>query len=228
MIADPTLGISAERDFERLLGRSIRSVDSQQPVKLNPETWARYEEIHRAVPAGLPSAVSRDDLRRAAAVTDWSSPDQTSELFVGVMAWGSGTTNGRGPRYTDQALASGKVPGVLAEVWGLLQPTGADEAATAIDRAYQLHRQLPGVGPAFFTKLLWVVGTATGIGPVPLTLDARVWQSLGTLGWSSLEAAGGDRSWSARYVAYLLACEAWASAADHTPEDIEFTLFSSA
>jgi Putative 8-oxoguanine DNA glycosylase OGG-like protein len=159
---------------------------------------------------------------------DWTDPSAPAleSLFVHTMAWGSGTTNGRGPRYTDQALASGAVPEVMATLGRHLSSDGAAAAQhSRIAAAYTLHPRLPGVGPAFFTKLLWVVGGAIACAPTPLALDARVWDALAKLGWNSVEAAGGTRNRGKRYVAYLLACQSWAEQATCSPEDIEYTLF---
>jgi len=67
-----------------------------------------------------------------------------------------------------------------------------------------------GVGPAFYTKWFWAVGLDRNLNPTPLILDARVWASLGALGWDSRESAG-SRRWKHRYPAYLTAMEGWAS-----------------
>ena len=62
------------------------------------------------------------------------------------------------------------------------------------------------------------------------TRDARVWNSLADLGWSSLEAAGGSRRWPHRYAAYVESCHDWAAqlsstGCDVSAEDIEYALF---
>ncbi|ORV23003.1 hypothetical protein AWB99_24005 [Mycolicibacterium confluentis] len=58
-------------------------------------------------------------------------------------------------------------------------------------------------------------------------LDKRVWNSLGALGWNSLEAAGGQRNWGVRYAAYVDAMHKCADEAGQgvTAEDLEYTLF---
>ncbi len=65
-----------------------------------------------------------------------------------------------------------------------------------------------GIGPAFYTKWFWAAGLAQDLSPTPLILDARVWASLGALGWDSRQSAG-IRRWRDRYLAYLNSMEGW-------------------
>ncbi len=113
---------------------------------------------------------------------------------------------------------------VLSNARTLLEPSPTSADHESIASAYYLHRKLSGVGPSFFTKLLWVIGQSTAVEPVPLTLDARVWSALARIGWNSIDAAGSRRR-GQRYLAYLLACEKWAAHANCSPEDIEYTLY---
>lgn len=170
--------------------------------------------------ANLPDQIRRSDLVEAAQRLHWQQPDpaEVRRLFVLTMMWGSGTTNGRGPRNTQSALATANSIDTLIEVHSALQ--GGE-----IPRAYDLHRKLRGLGPSFHTKWLWLMGRVTGTTPQSLILDARVWATLSRLEWSSLMASGGDRRWGQRYVAYLRACELWARDAGVDAEDIEYTLF---
>lgn len=197
----------------------LSPVSGQVRVDINRPTWERYESIAGRLP---PTVVhlTRDDIRSSAAAT-WGrrvrpDDDAIERFFVAVMAWGSGTTNGRGPRYTNTALSSGNVPSVLRDAASAL--ADGDIAA-----AYGLHRRLPGVGPSFFTKMLWAIGTTLDVRPTPLIMDRLVWAALGEIGWNS-QVAAGSRRWGDRYVAYLRACEEWAGD-HHTPEDVEYTLF---
>lgn len=211
MTEDPTLAIAFPAD------RLERS-DSQSEIPLRPQTWNAYERI--AAVGELPSSLTRAELANACrtALKD-SSDDALRRLFVLTMMWGSGTRNGRGPRNTDKALASKDLTSILRRSRELLE--AGDPAS-----AYLLHHRVPGIGPAFFTKWLWVVGSAIGCQPQPLIQDSLVWKALGGLGWDSREAAS-SQSWGERYVAYLHACEKWAADAtgEHTPEDIEYSLF---
>jgi len=173
----------------------------------------------------LPASICRSDLAVLAANTDWQNDDEVRKLFVMTMAWGSGTTNGRGPRNTDAALSSVEKPALvgLREARRLL---GSGDIAGA----YNCARRLDGVGPAFLTKWLWVVGTTVRTAWSPLILDSRVWGGLSALKWDSRLAANSKRR-GKRYVAYLQACAAWASKLGNElqdgtrPEDIEYSLF---
>ncbi|MCB0980665.1 MAG: hypothetical protein H6513_17375 [Acidimicrobiaceae bacterium] len=232
LIGEPLDEPEGEMNHDATLG--IRLTDlcraqEQSPVRVNPETWARYPAI--AGLGAIPQEIRRTDLAERAGRISWDAPhhDEVARLFVLTMAWGSGVTNGRGPRYTGAALAAG------ASTIDTLVHTRALIAEGDVAGAYRLHRRLPGVGPSFHTKWMWVVGTTTPLtGPRPLILDSLVWQSLGADGihWDSVMAAGGSRDWGDRYVAYLHAAEAWADAASigtdggrYTAEDVEFTLF---
>ncbi|MFA5566518.1 MAG: hypothetical protein WC184_10885 [Acidimicrobiia bacterium] len=209
-ITDPTMGV--EFRFPVLRGAD------QLPVKTNPATWQKYETMRDF--GDLPKLISRDDLRQERASAGSLGDDEVlRRLFVMTMMWGSGTRNGRGPRNCDKALASKPLP--------VLRESAALVADGDLSAAYMLHKKLPGVGPAFFTKWLWLVGSNQDQQPQPLILDSLVWKSLAELGWDSREASG-SRLWAKRYVAYLNACRVWAKDNNTTPEDIEYTLFARA
>ena len=113
----------------------------QSPVRVNPETWARYPAI--AGLGAIPQEIRRTDLAERAGRISWDAPhhDEVARLFVLTMAWGSGVTNGRGPRYTGAALAAG------ASTIDTLVHTRALIAEGDVAGAYRLHRRLPGVRP---------------------------------------------------------------------------------
>jgi hypothetical protein len=185
-------------------------------VKINPSVWANYKSM--AGMDQLPGQLYRADLANVRRELDLSSAAAVRRLFVLTMMWGSGTSNGRGPRNTHAALEGPDVDDVLRRSIELV-------AAGEIGEAYDLHKKLRQVGPSFHTKWLWVIGSSAESRLRPLILDKLVWTALGTLGWDSRSAAGGNRRWSARYVAYLEACAEWASDVGCTPEDIEYSLF---
>lgn len=139
------------------------------------------------------------DLSRAC---DSGDPDDLVRLFVATMLWGSGTSNGRGPRYTAEALNDPRLVPSLTSTREMV--LNGDPG-----QAYAKFRS-SGVGPAFYTKWFWAAGLERELGPMPLILDARVWSSLGALGWDSRTSAG-SRRWKDRYPAYLTAMEGWAN-----------------
>ena len=198
----------------------VKSANTQYAIRTNPATWLAYCSMEKL--EELPSTITREELVKACKKLDFSDDKQLSLLFVKTMMWGSGTRNGRGPRNTHKALKTPTTLSVLREAQELV-------AAGELARAYQLHRRVPGVGPAFFTKWLWLMGASLERPkgtPQPLILDSRVWAALADLGWNSQKAADGSRHWGNRYEAYLLACAIWAKQHKKKPEDIEFSLFS--
>ena len=196
----------------------IHSASEQGQVEINTEIWTNYEAIAAVLPKPA-NSYSRVDLMKLVPVAFSENNHQMiSELFVKTMMWGSGTTNGRGPRYTSKALKDCDLAEILIEVRGLL-------LMSRISDAYDLHRQIPGVGPSFHTKLLWVIGSdIEDLNPRPLILDELVWKGLGAIGWSSVRAAETLRR-GRRYIAYIKFCQQLVSDTEHTPEDIEYSLF---
>jgi hypothetical protein len=87
-------------------------------------------------------------------------------LWVAVMMWGSGTSNGRGPWRTAQGLASDQLLRVLNDTASLV----CDGDLGAAFEAFRL----PGCGPSFFTKWFWAVSLTASPNPSPLILDERV------------------------------------------------------
>ena len=196
----------------------VRLSLEQGAVHIHPSIWTRYEFISKVLPDPATS-YSRNNLKQLVTGAFRDNDSQLiSELFVKTMMWGSGTTNGRGPRYTNKALSDGKLVATLIKAREFL-------IKSDIPDAYDLHRQIPGVGPSFHTKLLWVMGSdIENLNPRPLILDELVWKGLGAIGWSSIRDARTLRR-GRRYLAYLKFCEQLASDAGHTAEDIEYSLF---
>ena len=196
----------------------IKLSHSQEAVQINPIIWKQYEHVSKVLPDPATS-YSRNSLKQlvTGAFRD-NDPQLISELFVKTMMWGSGTTNGRGPRYTNKALSDGKLVGTLIKARELLMKSD-------IPAAYDLHRQIPGVGPSFHTKLLWVIGSdIENLDPRPLILDELVWKGLKLMGWSSIQAAK-TLNRGRRYGAYLDQCSLLATQHSCSPEDIEYSLF---
>ena len=196
----------------------IKLSHSQEAVHINPIVWKQYEHVSKTLPDPATS-YSRNNLKQlvTGAFRD-NDPQLISELFVKTMMWGSGTTNGRGPRYTNKALSDGKLVATLIKVREFLMKSD-------IPAAYDLHRQIPGVGPSFHTKLLWVIGSdIEKLNPRPLILDELVWKGLKLIGWSSIQAAG-TLNRGRRYGAYLDQCSLLATQHSCSPEDIEYSLF---
>ncbi|WP_407552234.1 hypothetical protein QOM21_21095 [Streptomyces sp. Pv4-95] len=198
---------------------------SQAPVRFRPETWRPWLEPHGAggvLDAGKecrsdPSdrLISRDDLTaiRARAGDD---PDGLRDLFAAVMIWGSGTTNGRGPRHTHAALSDVRLRTVL-------RTTRESVRQGDVSAAYSQF-VLNGVRRSFFTKWFAAVDDRGPGSDRALILDNRVLRSLNALGWSSHEAAG-TRRWPTRYATYVSTMHGWAGALGVTADRLEWLLF---
>ncbi|WP_189985596.1 8-oxoguanine DNA glycosylase OGG fold protein [Streptomyces capoamus] len=198
----------------------------QQPVRFRPETWRLRLAPHRAehvLDIGVSTShgakgdrlIDRGDLARLRdRVGD--DPDGLRDLFVAVMIWGSGTTNGRGPRYTEAALSDPRMPTVL-------RTTRAAVRAGDLSGAYGKFR-LRGVGRSFFTKWFATVDDRDAAQERALILDARVFRSLNALGWSSWETAG-TRHWPTRYATYVTVMHGWAASTGVGADWLEWLLF---
>jgi len=114
--------------------------------------------------------------------------DRLVKLFVATMMWGSGTTNGRGPRRTAEALnCTG-----LAETLRMTQEAVFDGD---LERAHSKF-YVSGIGESFFTKWLWATSLGAESTSRPLILDYRVRSCLHARlrnhpGWTRLRGAAG-------------------------------------
>ncbi|MCG7210746.1 hypothetical protein [Streptomyces arenae] len=195
----------------------------QEPVRFRPEIWrARLEphgvagvlEIGRAGSTTGERLISREDLARLRDEVG-ADPDGLRGLFAAVMIWGSGTTNGRGPRYTKAALED-------RQLLSALVGTRAKVCAGDLEGAYRGFR-VNGVGRSFFTKWFAVVDDGSAAERA-LILDDRVFRTLNALGWVSWRAAG-TRNRAARYVAYVRDMHSWAKELDVAPAWLEWLMF---
>jgi len=197
----------------------LRKVSQQSPVPINPTTWVNEDKYPhtRAVLAEPPASLTRDDLRtEAVRFRRDPTEEQAKVLFVKTMMWGSGKSNGRGPRYTNQALEAGHVAKGMSDIRRFL----IDSNVVA---AY--HVKISGVGEAFHTKLLWVVGLALPeLTPKPLILDSRVRAGIQRLPESDRNRLTSIRGAAKRYMEYLAFCRKWVGK-DGEPEDAEYTLY---
>lgn len=114
------------------------------------------------------AAVSRAEV--ASAVADALQREAFREALVATYVWGKGkrgAPGGSGPATLHKILAFDGLDAVLAAAVTALREHGAPQAYAA------LKGQVPGLGPAFFTKFLYFTGPA--VPPVhgvrPLILD---------------------------------------------------------
>ncbi|MET9809009.1 hypothetical protein [Streptomyces halstedii] len=208
---------------------------SQKAVRFRPETWRPWLEPHgaahildagweRATGPGADRLIDRDGLtavRERAGADRNGDPggdaDGLRDLFVAVMIWGSGTTNGRGPRHTAAALSDPRLPTVL-------RATRASVRKGDLGAAYSQFA-VRGVGRSFFTKWFAAVDDWGPECDRALILDDRVFRSLNALGWSSREAAGTRRR-PTRYTTYVSTMHGWARELGTTADRLEWILFA--
>ncbi|WP_079123389.1 hypothetical protein [Streptomyces abyssalis] len=196
---------------------------SQAPVRFRPDTWRPWLKprgLTAVLECGSPGPSPRErligrqdlDVLRDAVRTQ---ADGLCEFFTAVMIWGSGTTNGRGPRYTEMALCDARLRGTLARTCELVR-------AGDLVGAYRAFR-VAGVGSPFFTKWFAAVDDGSGMERA-LILDSRVFNTLNGLGWVSWKAAG-TRTRAVRYAAYVHQMHSWARALDVDPSRLEWVMF---
>lgn len=217
-IASNSFGPLAAHAFD------IAGAADRQSVRYIESTWRswlsraeiRSTVVDRVFGAIGPDTVSRRQIRTLA--EDIDSPDGRLTLLIAALVWGRGTANGRMRDPILRAITHSNRDDVL-------QKTTLLAGGGALADAYNAWT-LPGLQAAFFTKWLWA---ATSLRPNTccLVLDKRVWNSLGALGWNSLEAAGGQRDWGVRYAAYVDSMHECADKVGQgvTAEDLEYTLF---
>lgn len=140
-------------------------------VSYTPGRWAQitpWPEALAPTSAGGDAAVSRAEV--ASAVADALRREAFPEALVATYVWGKGkrgTPGGSGPATLHKILAFDGLDTALATAVTALREHSAPQAYAA------LHRHVPGLGPAFFTKFLYFTGIALppAHGPRPLILD---------------------------------------------------------
>ncbi|MFK0025691.1 hypothetical protein [Streptomyces sp. NPDC090798] len=218
-------------------------------VRYTPSRWAQitpWPEALAPTSAGGDAAVSRAEV--ASAVADALRREAFREALVATYVWGKGkrgTPGGSGPATLHTILAFDGLDAALATAVTALREHGSPQAYAA------LHRQVPGLGPSFFTKFLYFTGIAIppAHGPQPLILDRvlsrRLRQLAAAVGRESGHDVDGsiaawvwsDGNWSPhRYEVYLSFVHAAASqlaASDRwpsgtAPDLLEYALFTTA
>ncbi|MFE6337991.1 hypothetical protein ACFVOK_32970 [Streptomyces sp. NPDC057798] len=216
-------------------------------VRYTPGRWAQITPWPKALAptsAGGDAAVSRAEV--ASAVTNALRREAFKEALIATYVWGKGkrgTPGGSGPATLHKILAFDGLDTALATAVNALREHGAPQAYAA------LQGQIPGLGPAFFTKFLYFASHALppARGPRPLILDRvlsrRLRQLAAAVGRESGHDVDGsiaawvwsDGNWSPhRYRIYLsfmhaaagqlAASDSWPSGA--APDLLECALFT--
>ena len=153
---------------------------------------------------------TRAAIRCACEAIDLDDTDQLLRAFALVMAWGSGTTNGRGLRNTARAVSCPETArAVLSSSAKALR-----HSASMFDRSLaRVHATfaLPGVQQAFFTKWFSFAGYVRSRAWQPLILDSRVYATLNETLQVTTTSIAGSHNRAARYVAYVDYLHRWAN-----------------
>ncbi|MGA5437418.1 hypothetical protein ACPCIZ_32745 [Streptomyces cellulosae] len=137
-------------------------------VRYTPSRWAQITPWPKALAPTSESggaAVSRAEV--ASSVADALKREAFREALVATYVWGKGkrgVPGGSGPAALRKILDFDGLDAALAAAVTALREHGAAEAYAA------LRGQVPGLGPAFFTKFLYFTGFAVppARGPRPL------------------------------------------------------------
>ncbi len=197
----------------------------QGPIRFSSARWRVASQPWWPEDAPHDDLIERADLFRTAA--DWRRGSRrVTDLFVLTMAWGYGNV-GYGRYRTRRMLATPKVAERLETA---LAPLRSPALATP-DQLADVYRSLSwggssrirGLGPAFFTKLLYFAGHRHGeVGLQPLILDRRVARALAAAGGPALASWG----WTAeQWLSYLTWAYERAAALGVPADVVEYRLF---
>jgi hypothetical protein len=233
----------ARRNADAAFGRLSRWLNldpDADGIEWLPQQWSRWVPIEwltsRLCQPGPDGRwrIYRRDLFRLAADGVTSEPDEqaTVALLLGVVVWGAGCSDTRGPWKAAQALAMGESlePGrqAMARIRHAVQVTrneGAWAGYAALSVRGPAH--LRQMGESYFTKLSYAVGYGCHATPQPwpLILDNNVRKALVRSGgilhhehWSL------DRSPIA-YRQYLCIAHTWAQMWNVPADHVEYALF---
>jgi hypothetical protein len=156
-----------------IASNDITWVEESQPVQWRPAAWKRYWHEN-----GLPCGHVLDELEveyssqgtiRRRFILDTYQDRPATELFIAVMAWGSGPDN-RGPAKAGGILAQ---PQATAKIDHAVSVVRQDGAASGY-KAYYARNRLENLDVAFVTKLLYFAGYRFPHRPRPVIYDSLV------------------------------------------------------
>ncbi|MFG3191039.1 8-oxoguanine DNA glycosylase OGG fold protein [Streptomyces omiyaensis] len=170
----PTTAVSALREWLAGAGAPCTAGAGAHAVTYTPARWSGIEpwpvRLRERTHTGNAS-ISRAQV--AAVVRKAVQEGDLPQALVASYVWGQGRT-GFGPHRLKEILAEPNLPEALSEADTALRGEGAAAAYRV------LYREVRGLGPAFFTKLLYFLdlGMDTSSTPRALILDQRVAQTV--------------------------------------------------
>jgi 8-oxoguanine DNA glycosylase-like protein len=204
----------------------------ERPVRYRPHSWASKGEADYALlwdsnftseAKNHPSdrLINAKQLQARALLTKPEDEAGLRQLFVLVMAWGTGTSNPRSYRNTRIALADPRLDEALKSTATLCRGDRLGDTAAAY-AAWQVS----GIRRSYFTKWFRFAGHVADREWQPLILDDRVLQTLYvTLGIRTKDLTD-SRFWRDRYTAYVATVHSWAEQlGDVSAQRIEWVLF---
>lgn len=197
-----------------------------QAVSFNPQTWKRRlpeglwpDELDDLQGTDRFHRITREDVFRLSAQVE--TPAQALRCYVAACVWGTGT-GGLGVVRRARPLHLHDDAGErLLKAVTTLREDGAVAAYESLRKGGDTH--LKGLGPAFFTKVLYFAGSDTAAGPRPLILDrfvVRAFNEQAELSWRT------NWGWTpGQYERYLDTVAGWASSWGTTADVVERELF---
>ena len=198
----------------------------RQTVSFNPRTWKRWlspelwpAELELLPIVGRFHQIDREDVFRLS--TAVGTPAGAVRSYVATCVWGTGTAGVGVARRARPLLAHDDAGERLLKAIETLRVDGAVAAYERLQKGGDAH--LTGLGPGFFTKVLYFAGWGAPAGPRPLILDRYVVLALN-------EQAGFNWrmnwNWTAdQYARYLETAANWADAWGTTADVVERALF---
>lgn len=170
----------------------------------------------------------------AETLTEGDDEDYLNFLWH-VLIWGSGTS-ARNNRTRIAAFVDPTLRGNRVQLLREATTVAREGSVVSVRNAYgKLIRsgggEIPGFGPAFFTKFLYFAGQGDPAHPC-LILDARVASRLYDAGWTSLPRGKSRGAWTYSanwytdtYASYCELLARWGASAAASPDEIERALF---